>query len=144
MQRQKLRLLGHILRADIGDPVREVVFEGTEYNPRIITKRRSGLTRESWILSSLTEAFDEHVNDRNVHFDIYDQQHMEIIITDAKNRTGIFETVKKPEKFKTFGIPNSTLDELPPPKTNVPRNKRYDKNSRKSLRVPENTQNGIR
>ncbi len=56
---QKFKLLGHLLRAEVFDPLHQVCFHDDEKNPRVIGTRRVGRPREHWLLNTMCEAFDE-------------------------------------------------------------------------------------
>ena len=53
---QKLKLLGHILRADHSDPLRQVLFESGTNIPRYHIIRRSGRPKLDWLLETMKDA----------------------------------------------------------------------------------------
>ena len=53
---QKMKLLGHILRADRYDPLRQVFFEFGTTSPRINYYRRIGRPRADWLQETTKDA----------------------------------------------------------------------------------------
>ena len=105
----KFKLLGHLLRAAPGDPMREVTFEKDTIHPRLVKQRRPGRPRDHWLLSTMTEAWDEIVDNENIHFDITSETDLAALKDHATQRLGIFETKPFLEPYKIFGIANEDL-----------------------------------
>ena len=99
----KFNLLGHILRCPWGDPMRQVVFEGLTWEPRIIPFRRVGKPREQWIVATMQEAFDivDNVVPRR-QFDSGNLVHQRVLIDAARARVKIFATKPKPDVKNLF------------------------------------------
>ena len=53
----KIRLLGHILRAPPLDPMRGVLFESGTFTPRIEHTRRVGKPRAHWLLEACQDTY---------------------------------------------------------------------------------------
>ena len=81
--KRKLKLFGHILRTNPGDPLQQVLFEYSSYTPRIEHGRPANL-RTSWLLS-VKDAFG--MLGRN---DYNNREHQNIVITNALKRQSIF------------------------------------------------------
>ena len=99
-QRQKFRLLGHILRTSPDDPLKQVCFEentrrihqGQEEDgylvPRVTTLRE-GKPRGQWVLKTMQEAF--HIIDEGSGpYDPWNRSHSLTLKHFAKARHGIF------------------------------------------------------
>ena len=109
--RQKLRLLGHILRADETDPMRQVTFEGNTWKPRNVTARRRGRPRDQWLVEAMRTAFDELVQNDHVHFDWEDSNHVQMVVAAAqKPAHEIFDSKPPSDKQLIFSALNSDLD----------------------------------
>ena len=65
---RKLQLLGHIIRADPQDPMRQVVFQPNSLIPRTEHTRRVDRPRAHWLGETYADAFREFGNQE--HFDI--------------------------------------------------------------------------
>ena len=53
----KLRLLGHVIRAEEKDPMRQVTFEGDTLEPKDIQTRRRGSPKDNWLDCAMEEAW---------------------------------------------------------------------------------------
>ena len=51
--------MGHVLRAQEDDPMRQVVFEQGTYKERRSYKIRPGRPKPSWIINTMKDAWDE-------------------------------------------------------------------------------------
>lgn len=102
--KQKMKLLGHVIRASDEDPMRQVSFEKGTIKPKA-TIAKQGRPRQQWILSSLDEALKLIENDRNISFDPDNEHHRMTLEHFAKNRTGVFATKGKYDKKQH--LPNS-------------------------------------
>ena len=80
---QKLKLLGHILRADHSDPLRQVLFESGTNIPRYHIIRRSGRPKLDWLLETMKDAL--LVLGQAIPRDI-DHTHVRIVATAAQQR----------------------------------------------------------
>lgn len=85
--KRKLKLVGHILRTNPDDPLRQVLFEYNSYTPRI-EHRRPGKPRTSWLPQSFKDAFG--MLGRNEEYDSNNREHQNFVITNAINRQSIF------------------------------------------------------
>jgi len=94
-QKQKIALLGHLLRADINDPLHQLTFEGETKTPRTVGKRRTGRPREQWINETCSEAFDEIMQNEFLEFDFNNEEHINILVSEARERKTIFQTKLK-------------------------------------------------
>lgn len=56
-KRNKLKLLGHILRASPADPLSQITFGNDYLLPRPVLKRRAGRPRADWVLCTFQDAF---------------------------------------------------------------------------------------
>ena len=86
-RQQKLKLLGHILRASRGDPLRQVLFEYGSNIPRIVHVKRCGRPKLDWFSESIKEAM--HALGMATPPEII-QQDLEIVIGAANSRQGPF------------------------------------------------------
>ena len=70
---KKAKLLGHIIRADNEDPMRQVTFVRDSININYTNKRRVGRPRGKWVESTLKQAWsyenslEEYDNDNSEH-----------------------------------------------------------------------------
>ena len=55
--KQKLKLFGHILRADHTDPLRQVLFEYNRNLPRIPPTKRVGRPKQDWLTETIKDSF---------------------------------------------------------------------------------------
>lgn len=85
---RKLQLLGHIIRANPQDPMRQVLFQPNCLTPRSEHTRRVGKPRAHWLIETYADAY------RNMghtdHFDINNVEQRNLINTLAEQRAGIF------------------------------------------------------
>ena len=99
----KQRLLGHILRADHTDPLRQVTFEQDSCMPKQFYKKRRGAPRKIWIEETMKEAWYAFFGELPLEdFEDYELENewMNKMLEDlAKQRDGIFST--KPKKVIT-------------------------------------------
>ena len=86
---RKLKLLGHILRSNPQDPMRQVLFEPHTFVPRI-EYRRPGKPRLSWLQETFKEAFG--LLGRVEPFNVENLEHVRFIVHHAHARHGIFGT----------------------------------------------------
>ena len=75
----KFRLLGHLLRAEVEDPMRQVVFKQESWIPRAPIKLRVGKPRDQWVVETMTEAFDEVMQNRWLSYDYENEEHQQIL-----------------------------------------------------------------
>ena len=87
--KRKVKLLGHILRTDYKDPMRQVIFDPYTTRPRL-EYRRPGKPRASWLLESFKDAFT--LLGRTENYDDNSNEHHQFIIQQAQTRQGIFAT----------------------------------------------------
>ena len=80
----KTRLLGHILRAQHDDPMREVLFEPGTLRPRIEHCRRVGKPRTQWLIETCQDAYAQ-ISPHDV-FDINNLDHMNLLARWAHRR----------------------------------------------------------
>ena len=86
-RQQKLKLLGHILRANREDPLRQVLFEFGSNIPIIFHVKRCGRPKLDWFSESIKEAM--HTLGWEAPTEIT-QQDLDIVIRAASNRQGPF------------------------------------------------------
>ena len=110
--RQKLKLLGHLLRASPDDPLHQVIFHENTKKPRLYPIARVGRPREKWLFATLEDAFNILAQNPYLEFDHGNQEHMEWLIETANNRAGIFATNNKTNTNEMFGI-NYVNNDLP-------------------------------
>ena len=100
----KFRLLGHILRTDYSDPLRQVTFEQNSCLPRQIEFRRRGAPRRIWIEETMKEAWEAlfgHLpNADYMEYELENEWMNNMIEDMAQQRDGIFKT-KPTEKTKS-------------------------------------------
>ena len=110
-RRQKIKLLGHLLRTEVFDPLHQVSFEGDSKFPRISIRRRVGRPRENWLISTMKEAYTHLVPTQFSELDIWNEHELNWLVEAARNRDDIFETKTKPNLTKCFCTPNHILDQ---------------------------------
>ena len=83
LERTKLKLLGHILRADHSDPLRQALFESGTNMPRYHIIRRSGRPKLDWLLETMKDALLVlgQASPRDI-----DHTHVHIVATAAQQR----------------------------------------------------------
>jgi len=109
-QKQKIALLGHLLRTNPTDPLHQVTFEGETKMPRVVGKRRTGRPRDQWINETCADAFDEIMQNEYLEFDPTNEEHINIIVSEAQERKTIFQTKQKEANINIFTMPNISLD----------------------------------
>ena len=65
--KRKIQLLGHIIRADPKDPMRQVLFLPNSLIPRTEHARRVGKPRAHWLIETYADAYRE-----SGHVDLFD------------------------------------------------------------------------
>jgi len=116
--KQKIKLLGHLLRADWKDPLHQATFTCVLKTPRQPIKRRKGRPRDQWAVETMKEAY-EHLklieeNTPIEHFiplTMNNYTEIDYLENYAKQRIGMFAT--KPPKFNKniFLTSNQKLDQ---------------------------------
>ena len=108
----KFRLLGHILRTDYSDPLRQVTFEQNSCLPRQIEFRRRGAPRRIWIEETMKEAWEalfEHLPQEDYMEYELENEWMNNMIEDlAKQRDGIFKIKPKKQINNLFAVETQT------------------------------------
>ena len=86
--RRKIQLLGHIIRADPQDPMRQVLFLHNSLNRRTEHTRRIGKPRAHWLIETYADAYKEsgHLDE----FDINNILHRTVKNDMAQERLNIF------------------------------------------------------
>ena len=56
---RKMKLLGHVVRADNKDPMRQVTFEKGNVTERTVGKRRVGKPKLKWTKTTMQEAWNK-------------------------------------------------------------------------------------
>ena len=111
----KTTLLGHILRAQHDDPMREVLFEPGTLRPRIEHCRRVGKPRTQWLIETCQDAYAQ-ISPHDV-FDINNLDHMNLLARWAHRRERPFHTRHsapwKELNFVTNLSPNKSSNKLP-------------------------------
>ena len=75
----KFRLLGHLLRAETEDPMRQVVFKKDSWLPRAPIKLRVGKPRDQWVVEMLGEALDEVMQNKWLSYELENEEHQQIL-----------------------------------------------------------------
>ena len=108
----KFRLLGHILRTDYSDPLRQVTFEQNSCLPRQIEFRRRGAPRRIWIEETMKEAWEAlfgHLPSEDYMEYELENEWMNNMIEDmAQQRDGIFKTKPKKQINNLFAVDANT------------------------------------
>lgn len=86
---RKVRLLGHILRTDSKDPMKQVLLDPYSNRPGL-EYRRPGKPRASWLLETFKDAFA--LLGRPESYDDANNEHRQYVIQQAQARQGIFAT----------------------------------------------------
>ena len=89
---RKVTLLGHIIRAETEDPMREVLFETGTFGPRIEHIRRVGKPRANWLLETYKDAHT--MIDNVTPFDMNDIQLIQTLHGKAQRRETPFATLQ--------------------------------------------------
>ena len=86
--RRKIQLLGHIIRADPQDPMRQVLLIHNSLNPRTEHTRQIGKPRAHWLNETYADAYREsgHLD----QFDINNILHRTVVNEMAQQRLNIF------------------------------------------------------
>ena len=87
---KKITLLGHIIRAESEDPMREVLFETGTFRPRVEHIRRVGKPRANWLIEPYKDAHT--IIDNVTPFDINDIQQIQTLHGKAQRRETPFTT----------------------------------------------------
>ena len=87
---KKITLLGHIIRAESEDPMREVLFETGTFRPRVEHIRRVGKPRANWLIETYKDAHT--IIDNVTPFDINDIQQIQTLHGKAQRRETPFTT----------------------------------------------------
>ena len=102
----KHRLLGHILRTNHSDPLRQVTFEPNSCLPKQFNKKRRGAPRKIWIEETMREAWNAFFGSLSLEdFQEYELENewMNNLLEDlAKQRDGIFKTKPKHRTTNIF------------------------------------------
>ena len=86
---RNVKLLGHILRTDSKDPMRQVMLDPCTNRPRP-EYRRPGKPRASLLLETIKDAFA--LLGRSESYDYTNNEHRQYLIQQARTRQGIFAT----------------------------------------------------
>ena len=87
---KKITLLGHIIRAESEDPMREVLFETGTFRPRVEHIRRVGKPRANWLIETYKDAHT--IIDNVTPFDINDIHQIQTLHGKAQRRETPFTT----------------------------------------------------
>ena len=102
----KFRLLGHLLRSEKDDPLRQVTFEPHSCLPRQIEIRRRGAPRLIWIEETMREAwnalFGDLADEDFIEYELENEWMNSLIEDMAKQRDGIFKTKTKKQITNLF------------------------------------------
>lgn len=66
LHKQRQKHLGHIIRADNSDPVRQVTFLPSSHRPWLYSKKRVGKPRHHWTITGLRSAFSTAAHHHSV------------------------------------------------------------------------------
>ena len=113
--RQRLKLFGHVLRADQSDPLHEVTFHPGTWTPRRLTKRRNGQPRKNWAAVMMEEAYEGILHYFNCGPFLpftWDEPALTQWIVDAARARIVFFATKPPitNKKAPFRTSNADLD----------------------------------
>ena len=114
-KKQKINLLGHLLRADPTDPLHQITFINPEKEPRPLTKVKHGAMpmHSRWIGETIEEAHAAILNDPTITFTWENPEHYHTVLDTAMQRQHIFETkLKQLDILNPFASPNIYLDTL--------------------------------
>ena len=59
LKKKRLSLLGHIIRTDDNDPIKQVTFANNKLEPLTAALRRVGRPRQKWIELTLKDAYED-------------------------------------------------------------------------------------
>ena len=59
LKKKRLSLLGHIIRTDNNDPIKQVTFANHDLAPLTAALRRVGRPRQKWIDITLKDAYED-------------------------------------------------------------------------------------
>lgn len=96
--KEKLKLLGHMLRSSRADPLNQVTFAADGLRPRSIDKRRPGRPRLDWLTETYKDAF-HHMYGHDQLFDPSNLEHMIRIKQWAAQRIGHFKMGQVPGRW---------------------------------------------
>ena len=85
---RKITLLGHIIRSDPSDPMRQVLFEIGTLTPRIEFKKRVGKPRIQWLSATYEDAYKNM--GYHTPFDFENSIHRTVVNNAAQQRISIF------------------------------------------------------
>ena len=109
-RKQKFKLLGHLLGAEVTDPLHQVTFEGDTKFPRLAIRRRAGRPRGNWLVNTLKEAYKEFVPAEFDELDFWNEHELNWLVDAARRREAIFETKPKSADINCFSTTNEALD----------------------------------
>ena len=89
MDEKKGKLLGHILRTDSKDPMKQAMLDPSTNRPRP-EYRRPGKPRAPWLPETIKDAFA--LLGRSESYDDTNNEHRLYVIQQAQTRQGIFAT----------------------------------------------------
>ena len=98
--KRKIQLLGHIIRSDPQDPMRQVLFLPNSLIPRTEHARRVGKPRAHWLIETYADAYREsgHVD----QFDINNILQRNLVNELAQQRLNIFLTLHRTPLHRKF------------------------------------------
>ena len=70
----KFGSIDHLIRTNMDDSMRQVVFKHNTYAPRSVDIRRPGKPRGQWIVETMTEAFDEIMNNEWLRYEVENEE----------------------------------------------------------------------
>ena len=109
-RKQKFKLLGHLLRAEVTDPLHQVTFEGDTKFPRLAIRRRAGRPRDNWLVNTMKEAYKEFIPAEFDELDFWNEHELNWLVDAARRRESIFETKPKSTRINCFSTNNDALD----------------------------------
>ena len=90
---RKMKLLGHIIRADQSDPKRQVTLENESVRPRFKGYRRVGKPRLNWTKNNIQQAWEiiDPTADVNNKYDFDNILHQNKLLQTANDREPPFD-----------------------------------------------------
>ena len=96
-------LLGHVIRSDRKDPMKQVTFEDEHLRTKSLGIRRAGRPRQKWIENTMREAWETVRNDTSPYIATIEQR--QEIAKQAANREGPFKTKKNNDREDDKQVP---------------------------------------
>ena len=92
IKNRRVTLLGHVIRSDRKDPMKQVTFEDEHLRTKSLGIRRAGRPRQKWIENTMREAWETVRSDTSPYIATIEQR--QEIAKQAANHEGPFKTKK--------------------------------------------------